>query len=358
MNRIFFILLISLSTIVFSCSRERDGDSGASWNQPEENEASSLAVEAVVVTEGTLVDLVRGAGIAEGIREAWVIAEAEGLIRRSQLKLGQRVQQGETLLTLDSEIARRNRDLAEGQYQTALLEFQAAKKSLDNGSISSLQFSQISDRRLSAEVSQAVANDAYENTQIKAPFSGSVASTGRGLGIGNYLNRGTRIARIVDNSSFRTEVGVGEGQILLIREGAAVQVRGNDALIRSGRVSAVSSGSDGSTGNFTVVVEWDPLELDSLKSGMSVDVFIETSGQKSNIIAPVSAIRLREGDEYVFVDAGGTAEPRRIETGNRLGNRVEVLSGLNSGDIVITSGIASLVPGAPVVSTLVDGGLE
>lgn len=351
------ILLILTILLSLSCSRDRDGGSGATWENTSD-EVRSIAVEGVTVRKGNLVDAVRSAGIAEGISEAWIIAEAEGMIRSSQLKLGDRVQKGQVLISLDDEIPLRNRNLAKGQYQTALLEFQAAKNSLDSGSISSLQYSQISDRLLAAEASQAIAVDAYENTQIKAPFSGAVAAMGRGLGVGNYLSRGSRIARIVDNSSYRTEVGVGEGQILLVREGAAVDILSNDGLVRRGRVSAVSAGSDGSTGSFTVEVVWRPIDQDSLKSGMSVDVSIKIDSQGLNIIAPASAIRIREGDEYVYIDNEGAAEMRRIDTGNRLGERIEVLSGLLDGDTVITSGIASLSPGVPVVTTVIDGGLQ
>ncbi|OQX29591.1 MAG: hypothetical protein B0D92_02840 [Spirochaeta sp. LUC14_002_19_P3] len=318
-----------------------------------EEGARTVAVEGVLVKKGFLVEEVRSAGVAEGIQEAWIISETEGLIRELRFQLGDAVKAGAVLLTVDNELAARNRELAEGQYQTALLEFQAAKNSKESGSISALQFSQTSDRLLAAKASLAAAADAYNNTYIKAPFSGAIAYRSRDLGPGNYLSRGVRIARVVDYSAFRAEFSVGEGQILLVREGAAVAITAGDGLVRSGRVSAVSAGSDGSTGGFTVLAEWRPLANDPLKSGMSVDAAIRVEGEAKHIIAPASAMRIREGEKYFFVDKDGKAEPRRVTTGSRLGERIEVISGLEEGDVVAASGIASLTPGTPIAVSII-----
>ena len=341
------------AALIFSCARSAP-ESGLSDAEPPE--IRPIAVEGTEAVRGALITVIRSAGIVEGIREAWVVSEAEGLIREVGFSLGRPAAAGQVLLELEGELAASSLELARGRYETALLEFEAARKSQENGSISALQFSRIRDSLLAAESSLDAAADNFENTMIKAPFSGAVAARGENLSIGNYITRGVRVARIVDNSALRTEVSVGEGQILLIREGAAARITGKDGRTRTGRVSAVSAGSDGSTGSFTVVVEWTPPEDDVLKSGMSVDVAVDASGDNERIIIPASAIRLRGGESFVYVDEGGSAEFRRISTAGRLGERVEVLEGLDEGEIVITSGIGSLSPGSPVRTSLVSLG--
>ncbi len=287
-----------------------------------------------------------------------MISETEGIVESVGFTLGDRVRAGDILLKVNPDLAIRNLKLAEQQYKTALLEFEASKLARKNGSISELQFSQITDRLLAAEAAAAASRDAFENTSLKAPFSGAVASRDRNLGVGNYLSRGVPVVRIVDDSAFRTEVSVGEGQVLLVKEGSAARITGNDGRVRSGRVEAVSAGSDASTGSFTVVVEWIPEQGDGLKSGMSVDVSIVPPDNGGRIIIPASVIRIREGRHYVFVDKDGAADLRLIETGSRLGDRVEVLSGLDEGETLITSGLASLSSGTPVNITLVGSSGE
>ena len=340
--------------LLHSCGGERDANTGASLD-PGDMDAPAIAVEAMTVETGRLISSVRGGGLAEGVREAWVVSETEGLVEYVGFKLGDRVSAGDVLLSVDDRLALSNRDLARQQYQTALLEYQAAEKAREGGSMSALQFSQVADRLLAAETARISADDAYKNTSLRAPFGGVVASRDRSLGIGTLLTRGIRAARIVDDSSFRTEISVGEGQVLLIREGASAEVKGSDGRIREGQVSAVSAGSDAGTGSYIVVVEWNPSPDDTLRSGMAVEVAIETVGAPEHLIIPASAIRLRAGEQYVFVAEDGIAVDRLITTGSRLGERVEVLSGLQSGETLITSGLASVTSGISVNPTLVGG---
>ena len=119
------IALLVVLLVLVSCGRGADETSGASY-QPPEDEQRTIASEAMTITRSLLVPEIRGAGIAEGIREAWVVSEAEGLVRDVRFNLGDRVDEGQILAILDSDLARRNRDLAEQQYATANLEFQAA----------------------------------------------------------------------------------------------------------------------------------------------------------------------------------------------------------------------------------------
>ena len=214
-------LVMSAALLLSSCSRNAD-DSTAATYQPGE-ELRKIAVEGMTVTKSLLVNEIRGSGISEGVREAWVVSETEGLIRDVRFSLGDRVRQGQILATVDAELALRNRDLAVQQYNTAKLEFEAAEKSRQNGSISQLQYSQITDRLYAADAGRAAAMDNYENTILKAPFDGAVASRDRTIVIGNYLARGIRVARIIDDTSFRAEISVGEGQVLLISEGSAAK---------------------------------------------------------------------------------------------------------------------------------------
>ncbi len=349
--RLITVALIASALVFVSCSRGADETSGASWQVNEE--IGIVAVEAMEISKSLLVNEIRGAGIAEGIREAWVVSETEGLIRDVRFSLGERVSGGQTLVKVDDNLAVRNRDMAAQQYETAYLEFQAAERSKESGSISQLQYSQTTDRLLAADSARAAALDNYENTVLTAPFSGAIASRDRSVGIGNYLSRGIRVARVVDDTEFRTEISVGEGQVLLIKEGSAASVTGNDGILRTGRVAAVSAGSDNSTGSYTVVIEWTPEEGDRLKSGMSVDVTISIDGEAAQVIIPASAIRIRNGKEYVFINKDGVAEAIEITTGSRLGDRVEVNSGLEEGQVLLTSGMASLTPDLPVTITVI-----
>ena len=216
-----------------ACTRRNDGRSSATWT-PATDEQRSIAIEAMKVQTGYLVDTVRTAGTANGIRDAWVVAETEGTIRRMNIRLGDSVAANDILLATDGDLAARNRDLTRAQYDTVLLEYKATEQSKESGNVSELQFSQIKDKLLSAKNAWASALETYENTMLKAPFAGVVVARASGLDVGNYLTRGTRVVRIVDYSAWRTEVSVGEGQISLITEGDRARIVGKDGRIREG----------------------------------------------------------------------------------------------------------------------------
>ena len=71
-------------------------------------------------------------------------------------------------------------------------------------------------------------------------------------------------------------------------------------------------------------------------------------GEGNSLRVPVSAVIQRGQMELVFVVANGHAQMRLVKTGNRSGDEIELVSGLNSGEQVVTEGVAGLADGQPV----------
>lgn len=347
-SRPVFMLVALLS--VFMCTgcgkmSEAEGRKGAPGEPP-------VAVEGLTVSSGYLVPEIRGSGVVKGRNEAWVVSEVSGLVQQVNYSLGDRVPKGYTLLSVDASLAEKGRSLARQRYRTAKLEYEAAERANKGGSMSALEFSRIADRMLAAEASRGTAEKAYDNCFLTAPFDGVVALRDEKIGIGTYLSPGMRIVRIVDDSSFRTEISIGEGQVLLIREGAPALITSRDGAEYAGKVAAVSAGSARGTGSYIVVVEWASRADELLRSGMTVDVAIEASGAEPRVIIPSSAVRMRGERAYVFVAKDGRAFSREVLAGSTLGGRLEVLKGLEDGEILISSGLASLSEGRDVNVTL------
>ncbi len=348
-RKLFVLLLLTvlLLGVWTGCGRDNSADAGGAASK----EVLPIAVEALEVSSGFLVPEIRSSGVVEGIKDAWVVSEVSGLVEQVNYSLGDRVPAGFMLLAVDSSLARKNRDLAKQRYLTAKLEYSAAEKAKNSGSMSLLDFSRTTDRLLAAEAAWTGAEKAYANCFLKAPFAGVVALRDKNIGIGTLLNPGVRVARIVDDSSFQTEIGVGEGQVLLVREGDNARITSRDGEVYEGSVRAVSAGSEGKTGSYTVVVAWEADPERILRPGMTVDVAVDVTGEEERVILPSSVIRMRGDRHYVFVEKDGWAASREIFIGSSLGGRVEVLKGLQNGEIVISSGLASLSEGARVKVT-------
>ena len=352
-----FVVVIALFGSVFflSCSAETDVSSGATWEDSTAEEPP-LAVEVLEVSEGRLIPHVEGAGIISGIREAWVISETQGIIETVNFEIGDVLEKGEILLEVDDEILRLNMEQARQQYETAQLDLKATETFYRQGNASQTELNRARSAAAGAKAAFESAQKSYEDASVKAPIFGAVAWKSENAALGNYLSPSVQVARLVDLSRIKVELSFGERQIGLVREGAEATIYADAACgegILTGRVTAVSAGSDLATGSYSVIVEADNECDGSVRAGMSVRVRIPVREEEPHIIVPDSAVVVREGKEYVFVEKEGAVESREIERGTTVGNRTEILLGVEPGDRLIVSGLSALRPGSRVRGTLI-----
>jgi len=127
----------------------------------------------------------------------------------------------------------------------------------------------------------------------------------------------------------------------------AVDLEG-DAADHSGRVARLSPSIQEQSR--TLIVEAEVANPSGrLRPGSFARAEIVVEADRSAVIVPVSAVVTFAGVERVFVVADGRAVERRIRTGRRAGDRVEVLEGLSAGDPVVVSP-GNLVGGQPVTA--------
>lgn len=347
------ILLILSILIIYGCSKESDSTSAATWSDPEE--IDPIAVEVLEISKGKLVNYVESSGIIKGAKEAWIVAEAQGEIKSKLVNLGDRVNKGEPLITLDRELQELNLDLANEQLLKSKADFDANSTAFKNGNISRSIYDQFKIAYIQSQTNYKLRSLELDKTTIKAPFNGEIALIDSEVVEGNYLTPGTRAIRIVDLSSYKIELSLGERQIALIERGARVQIEietpGEEKLF-SGSVVAIGSGSDPTTGSFPVIITWDSNGTKDLRSGMTGRVKIETKESLLTTIIPSSAIIQRDRVEGVFIEEGGFAKMSPIEVSDSFGGMVVINRGAELGDRVIISGLSSLGDGYRVIPTL------
>ena len=128
-----------------------------------------------------------------------------------------------------------------------------------------------------------------------------------------------------------------------IRVGQAVRVTAATGTQLSGKVRAIAPGADPQTRNVLVFVDL-PRHGD-LKTGTFARGEFEL-GQSSALTVPATAIVVRDGHDYVFViGADSKAGQRKVQTGRRVGERVEVLAGLKPDESVAVQGAGFLNEG-------------
>jgi membrane fusion protein, multidrug efflux system len=219
---------------------------------------------------------------------------------------------------------------AEQQYQTA--------QNAAHQSYLSLQ---------AARARVELARKAAADTTVKAPFAGLVAE--RFVTTGDYVNRGTKVATVVRIDPLRVELTVPEQYLAQVKEGQAVRLSvdayPNETF--AARVRFVSPALKADQRALTVEAI-APNPDGRLKPGLFATAFLQQPNPAPALLVPASAVETIAGTSRVYVVSGEKAEERIVTTGEHVGDRVEIVSGVKGGEHVAVNPRGKLTDGARV----------
>jgi RND family efflux transporter MFP subunit len=207
--------------------------------------------------------------------------------------------------------------IADGRYQDALEEVRNRQAIL-------------AQRR--SEV--ALARQQLDDTTLRSPIDGVVRE--RHAFAGEYRAAGTPVVTVVRQHPLRLLLAVPERASVNLAAGQQVRVsvEGDDQTYQ-GRVARLSPAI--TEGNRTLAIEAEvPNEHGRLRPGMFARAEIITA-QNLSIVVPQSALVIFAGVEKLLLAKDGVVREQRVRTGRRLDNRVEILDGVATGDLVITN---------------------
>jgi RND family efflux transporter MFP subunit len=180
--------------------------------------------------------------------------------------------------------------------------------------------------------------------EITAPFAGTVVT--RSVEPGSLAMPGAALFTIEREGTYRLEASVEESRLGSLRVGTPVVVT-IDGVQQSFRakVAEIVPAVDAAARTGTIKVDLPPAA--GLRSGLFGRAAFTADARKV-IAAPLASVIQRGQLQQVFVVHNGVAHARLVTLGDRLNDQVEVLSGLNPGDRVISPAVANLTDGAPV----------
>jgi len=230
---------------------------------------------------------------------------------------------------LDTAVSRLQ--VAEGRYQAALEEIRNRQEIL-------------AERRQAL----ALARQQQDDAVLHAPIDGAVRE--RRASVGEYLAAGAPVVGLVRIHPLRLRVSVPERDASVVRIGQEVRVRlEGDPTVHAGRVARLSPSIQEQ--NRTLLVEAEVANRNGrIRPGAFARAEIVAPADSPAVLVPASAIVNFAGVEKVFGVRDGRAVERRIRTGRRAGDRVEVLEGLAAGDTVVIDP-GTLTGGQPVSVT-------
>ncbi len=289
-------------------------------------------------------------------QEASVGAEVNGLRLASvNVNVGDVVRKGQVLAVFASETTKADSlqsqaslMQAEASFENAKADADRARSIQDTGALSKSQVAQYLTQERVARAQFEAAKAAFGatevrlgNTRVLAPDDGVISA--RTATVGAVVGAGQELFRMVRQSRMEWRGEVTPNEVGRIRIGQKVQVTAATGLEIAGQVRAIAPGADPQTRNILVFV--DLPRHPELKAGTFARGHFDL-GQSEALTVPSQAIVVRDGSNYVFVvDDQSKANQRKVQTGRRVEERVEVLEGLKPEEAVAVQGAGFLNEG-------------
>jgi RND family efflux transporter MFP subunit len=300
-------------------------------------------------------------GTVQPGRQAFVSSRVMGPVTAIWVQAGSQVGQGQKLLQIqpaasDGQVAQATGALAQARAALSLAErnhrrFEALHA---DGAASDLELdmARMDFERAQGAVTQAegavqAAATVADESVVRAPFAGRVVDTL--VELGDLAAPGRPLVQVESTAGQQIHLVVREADIGRVATGQSIRVTIDsrpDLGAVEGRVEEIVPSADPATHSFTVKVGLPGVTLSTGLSGRA-----QIAGDEvPRLVVPASAIHRRGGLELAVVRAGdGSARTRSVTTGRTLADgRIEVLSGLDDGDVVAVDAPGPVADGTPL----------
>lgn len=275
-------------------------------------------------------------------------SEIAGRVTSVLVKEGSRVAAGQVVAVIKKDAIEVDMTQAQNNLQNAIIDNQRYENAFKTGGVTKQQ---VDNSRLQLKNAQAAVRAQgvrVNDATVRAGISGTINK--KMVEPGMVVSPGTAMFEIVNINSLKLSVLVDESQVGRIQVGQTVNINVNALPEDSfaGKISFIAPKSDASL-NFPVEIEI--ANNGQLKAGMYATAIFKTNhgAETQNILTiPAEAFVNGVSSGQIFIVENGTAKLIKVTIGKVYGDKVQVLSGLNGGEQVITSGQINLDNGSKI----------
>lgn len=328
--------------------------------------AGPLAIQTALVAEREIPVVIRATGTFVPDESSDVTPQVAGTVNQTLVQVGDVVKAGTILVKLDDRDARIRLSQvqaalqqAEAEAARARLEAQRNAELAKSGDVSRASFDRLTAQVAIAEatVAQAkaqiaAAEKAVEDTIVRAPFTGHVSA--RPVAVGEFVSTSVKLVTLVRIQPIKLNLQVPESDAARLRVGMPVEVTvpAHEKALFKGTVGALNVAIDPNSRSMTVEARL-PNGDGRLTPGMFGSAEIRLPATQKSLFVPSSAVtRLANGDaSIVYTVEKNLARVKVVQVDDDANGQRRVLSGLEAGLEVATSGVDTLFDGAPVTTS-------
>jgi membrane fusion protein (multidrug efflux system) len=315
-------------------------------------------VEVARAEATTIVDDVTAVGSLKATQGVMIRPEASGRIARLGFTDGQRVRRGQLLVQLDDTLQQAQLEQAKAQASIARTNLQRSRELLAQNFVSQSAVDQNAAALQVAEAQVALALAQLARMRVLAPFDGTAGL--RVVDVGDYVKDGADVVNLEDLSALEVEFALPERYVGRARPGLPVAIA-LDALpgrTFAGQLVALNSLVDANGRSLLVRARLANAGA-LLKPGMFARPRVVFATREGAIVVPEEALVPQGTRQFLFkvVDGPeGRKVAQRLEArlGLRLPGKVEIVEGVQAGDLVVTAGQARLMRGDAVPVRPID----
>ena len=306
-----------------------------------EEQTPVIPVEVGDVSRGDISAYYSNTATLDAEQEATIVSKVRGIIEKLNVEEGDQVQAGQVIAKIEDDQYRIEADRAKATLDRLNNEYQRNKELFERELISAevYQNSQYEYESQKATYDLAMLN--LEHTSVRSPIGGVISR--RFVKAGNMVTTDQQLYRVTDFNPLQAILHIPEHEMSKIKKDQRVELQ-VDAIPGEtfvGRVERTSPVVDAETGTFKVTI-YVTETRDKLRPGMFARVKIVYDTRENTRMIPKSAVIAEDLAQSVYVVKDSLAFKKNIQTGYTNGTNVEVIDGLEDGEIVVTIGQASL----------------
>lgn len=300
-----------------------------------------IPVEIIQVTRGDINASYQGSATLEAKEEATVQSEAWGVVEEILAEEGDQVVHGQILARLDDDKLTQEVAAANAEMEKLNLDFERSKSLYSRNLVSLDEFDRINYLLIAQQARYKLANLRLQDTVIRAPIDGIISE--RYIKKGNTLNVSDKVFRITQMNKLQAIVHIPDQEVSKLQAGQRASIHVDSYADRSfmGQIVRISPVVDIATGTVRATIEMDN-DSSLLRPGMFSRVSILYDQHADTLLIPRDAVLTEDDMESVFLIQDNVATRTQIQTGYADSQFVEILSGLQNNDVVVTTGQATL----------------
>ena len=318
-------------------------------------EEISASSEAINVTLGQ-VELreinrqFQAAATLEAKHQATLAFLQGGYVQSADYQMGDYAAKGDTLAALDTRALQADYIQAEAIWGKAEIDYRRAQELYKTSSIPLEKLDEAETRLAMTEAAMKAASFALEHGYITAPFNGVIVE--RYIEAGQIAAPGQPVYHLLQHDMLKMTVGIAERFISYISEGDVAEIRliADSSEVAWGKVTALPPAAEAYKGVMPVRVEC--LNPGDWRPWMAVRVILHSSVPQRILTIPAEAVRVTSEDQaYCYRYRAQTEDVVKtiLYLGAPVGGRLEVISGIDQGSMVVCGGIGKVRDGDSVV---------